>query len=191
MASFSTTTPSPSITSLYTDVIGIINEKFINLSKGLPTNDATITNLPTDAIRWSPTSNKWVKGDGTDLSASYAISVNYATSAGSATSATSATTATNLAGGGAGTIPYNTAAGTTAQLAAGTSGYVLKSNGTAAPTWVAPNSLGVGKLENVGGWSVTPSGTKLYFSYNGTNVGSLDSSGNFIAIGNVTAYGTA
>jgi hypothetical protein len=47
------------------------------------------------------------------------------------------------------------------------------------------------QITNVGGWNVTPSGTKLYFNYNGTNVGSLDSSGNFIVIGNVTAYGTA
>jgi hypothetical protein len=42
---------------------------------------------------------------------------------------------------------------------------------------------------NSGGWSVTPTGTKLFFNYNGTNVGSLDSSGNFIVIGNLTAYG--
>ena len=48
-----------------------------------------------------------------------------------------------------------------------------------------------GSISNSGGWSVTPSGTKLYFNYNGTNVGSLDSSGNFIVTGNVTAYGTA
>lgn len=47
-----------------------------------------------------------------------------------------------------------------------------------------------GSVANSGGWSVTPSGTKLYFNYNGTNVGSLDSSGNFIVTGNVTAYGT-
>jgi len=45
-------------------------------------------------------------------------------------------------------------------------------------------------LANSGGWNVTPSGTKLYFNYNGTNVGSLDSSGNFIAKANITAYGT-
>lgn len=45
-------------------------------------------------------------------------------------------------------------------------------------------------IANTGGWAVTPSGTKLYFSYNGTNVASLDSSGNFIALANVTAYGT-
>lgn len=40
------------------------------------------------------------------------------------------------------------------------------------------------------GWSITPSGTTLYFNYNGTNVGKLDSSGNFTVSGNVTAYGT-
>jgi hypothetical protein len=45
-------------------------------------------------------------------------------------------------------------------------------------------------IANTGGWAVTPSGTKLYFSYNGVNVASLDSSGNFIAKANVTAYGT-
>lgn len=45
-------------------------------------------------------------------------------------------------------------------------------------------------ITNSGGWSVTPSGTTLYFNYNGTNVGKLDSSGNLTVAGNVTAYGT-
>jgi hypothetical protein len=40
------------------------------------------------------------------------------------------------------------------------------------------------------GWAITPSGTKLLFVYAGTTVASLDSSGNFIALANVTAYGT-
>jgi hypothetical protein len=44
-------------------------------------------------------------------------------------------------------------------------------------------------IANTGGWAVTPSGTKLYFSYNGTNVASLDSSGNFKAL-LTTAAGT-
>ena len=43
---------------------------------------------------------------------------------------------------------------------------------------------------SAGGWAITPSGTKLLFVYAGTTVGSLDSSGNFIALANVTAYGT-
>jgi hypothetical protein len=49
-------------------------------------------------------------------------------------------TATNLAGGGAGQIPYQSATGTTAMLAAGTATYVLTANGTGAPTWVPPAS---------------------------------------------------
>lgn len=54
---------------------------------------------------------------------------------GTATNATNATTATNLAGGGAGQIPYQSASGTTAMLAAGTSGQALLSNGSSAPSW--------------------------------------------------------
>jgi hypothetical protein len=52
--------------------------------------------------------------------------------------AATATTATNLAAGLGGTIPYQSAAGTTAMLANGTAGQVLQSNGTTlAPTWVS------------------------------------------------------
>jgi hypothetical protein len=54
----------------------------------------------------------------------------------------------------------------------------------------ATTATTAGSITNAGGWSITPTGTKLFFNYNGTNVGSLDSSGNFIVIGNVTAYGT-
>jgi len=52
------------------------------------------------------------------------------------TGITGSTTATNLAGGVAGSIPWQSAAGTTGFTAAGTSGYILKSNGTIAPTWL-------------------------------------------------------
>ena len=53
-----------------------------------------------------------------------------------------ATTATNLASGSVGTIPYQSASGTTAMLAAGTSGQVLTSNGAAAPTWATASGGG-------------------------------------------------
>jgi hypothetical protein len=46
-----------------------------------------------------------------------------------------------------------------------------------------------GSIANTGGWAITPSGTKLYFSYNGTNVASMDSSGNFKSL-LTTAAGT-
>lgn len=48
--------------------------------------------------------------------------------------------AINLAGGGAGQIPYQSALNTTAFLAAGTSGQVLTSNGTSAPSWTTPTA---------------------------------------------------
>jgi hypothetical protein len=51
-----------------------------------------------------------------------------------------AATATNLASGSAGTIPYQSASGTTAMLAAGTSGNVLTSQGAGAPIWQTPSS---------------------------------------------------
>jgi len=56
---------------------------------------------------------------------------------------------------------------------------------TALDTVAAANAIA-----NTGGWAVTPTGTKLYFSYNSTNVASLDSSGNLITLANITAYGT-
>jgi hypothetical protein len=46
------------------------------------------------------------------------------------------------------------------------------------------------RIQNTGGWNITPTGTTLFFNYNGTNVAKLDSSGNFTVIGNVTGYGT-
>ena len=53
-------------------------------------------------------------------------------------SATTATTATNLAGGGAGYVPYQSGAGATSFLSVGTTGQVLTSNGSGAPTWSTP-----------------------------------------------------
>jgi hypothetical protein len=46
------------------------------------------------------------------------------------------------------------------------------------------------QIINSGSFNITVSGTKLYFSYNGTTIASLDSDGNFTTIANITAYGT-
>jgi hypothetical protein len=51
------------------------------------------------------------------------------------TLAATTTSANNLTGGVAGSIPYQSAAGATAMLSAGTSGQVLRSNGSSAPSW--------------------------------------------------------
>ena len=92
---------------------------------------------------------------------------------GSSASATTATTATNIAGGGIGYIPYQSASGTTGFLNAGTSGYVLTSNGTGvAPAWAA-SSGGVASFNTrTGAITLTSSDvtTALTFTpYNATN----------------------
>jgi hypothetical protein len=53
--------------------------------------------------------------------------------------ASTATTSTNIAGGAAGSIPYQTAANATTFLAKGTAGQVLTMNvGATAPQWISP-----------------------------------------------------
>ena len=75
------------------------------------------------------------------------------------------TTATNIAGGSNGTIPYQSAADTTQMLAAGTSGYFLKSNGVAAPSWDAvpattpAGSTGQLQYNNAGAFAAVSAGT--------------------------------
>jgi hypothetical protein len=51
-------------------------------------------------------------------------------------------------------------------------------------------TVNASNITNTSGWSVTPTGTTLYFNYNGTNVAKLDSLGNLTVKANVTAYGT-
>ena len=63
--------------------------------------------------------------------------------------------------------------------------------GTGLTGTAASLTAGVAQsIANAGGWNITPNGNKLYFNYNGTNVASLDSSGNFITLGNNVAGGT-
>jgi len=78
----------------------------------------------------------------------------------------------------------------TSTIATGTAPFVVTSTTPVNNLNIGGNAATANNITNSGGWSVTPTGAKLYFNYNGTNVGSLDSSGNFIVSGNVTAYGT-
>jgi hypothetical protein len=60
-----------------------------------------------------------------------------------------------------------------------------------SPTLTSPTLASV--ITITGGtqsWTVTAAGTDLTFAYNSVNVMRIDSSGNFTAIGNVTAYGS-
>jgi hypothetical protein len=59
-------------------------------------------------------------------------------------------TATNLAGGTTGSLPYQSASGTTAMLTLGTLNYVLTA-GAAGPQYVAQSTLTAGKATNLDG----------------------------------------
>ena len=75
------------------------------------------------------------------LTVSSTITGSITGNAGTATSATSATTATNLAGGAAGSLPYQSGVGATTFLAAGTNGqYLTLSSGF--PAWATLPPVG-------------------------------------------------
>jgi trimeric autotransporter adhesin len=102
---------------------------------------------------------------------------------------------TAAASNGASTIVARDATGNftantiTANLVGNVTG--LASNATFAVTCTnATNATNATRITNSGGWGITPSGTTLFFSYNGTNVATLDSSGNLVVIGDVTAFGS-
>ena len=117
---------------------GIADSKLATIStSGKVSNSATTATA-------SNTAGTIVLRDGSGNFAAGTITANLTGTASSATNATNAAnatlagTATNLAGGLGGSIPYQSAANTTAMLANGTAGQVLTSNGgTAAPSWSA------------------------------------------------------
>jgi hypothetical protein len=99
----------------------------------------TLNNL--DVIQYNSTAQRW------ENVAASSLSVSYAATAGSAGSATTAGTATNLAGGAAGSVPYQTGSGATTFLGLGTSTFILTA-GASAPGWTDPASITVGNATN-------------------------------------------
>jgi hypothetical protein len=100
--------------------------------------------------------------------------------------------ATTLNAGTTAATALNVTTDTTGAMAIQTSGTTAISISSAQVVTftnpVAVNTTGsAGSIANTGGWAITPSGTKLFFSYNGTNVASMDSSGNFKSLLTVAA----
>ena len=113
------------------------------------------------------TANTQFTGAGTGLTGT-ATSLSIG---GNAATATSATTATNLAGGAAGSVPYQSASSTTALLAAGSNGQVL-TLASGIPSWATPTTGTVTSVSGTG----TVSGISL--------------SGTVTSTGNLTLGGT-
>jgi hypothetical protein len=83
---------------------------------------------------------------------------------------------------GNGTGNFSVATGSEIATAIGSTAVTNATNAT--------NSTNATRITNAGGWNITPSGATLFFNYNGTNVASLDSSGNFKALANIGAFVT-
>ena len=82
-------------------------------------------------------------GNGTSaFTAATAAQIVSAIGSTAVTNATNATTSTNLAGGANGSLPYQTASGTTTFLAAGTNGYILTLT-AGVPSWQPAPASGV------------------------------------------------
>ena len=87
------------------------------------------------------------------------------------TAVTNSTNTTNILGGATGSVPYNSASGTTTFLALGTSGYVLTA-GASAPTYVAQSTLSVGTATNATNVALTAgSGATNYLTFSATATG--------------------
>ena len=96
--------------------------------------------------------------------------------------------AANISGGAAGSIPYQTAAGTTAFLAKGTSGQVLKMNSSGIPYWTTDNNSNSWRAIQVNGTQIAGTGTGTYAAnfISGTGITVTGTAGSSSAANNIT-----
>ena len=98
------------------------------------------------------------------------------------TGATSFTSGALLKGAGTGAVTVASAADIVGQIS--TTAVTNATNATNATTAAAATSLVTANF------SVVQASGKLYFKYGATDIASLDSSGNFVLLANITAFGT-
>ena len=109
------------------DVSNVANAVTVNTVGGSTAANIHSAELAANAATNLNTASTIVKRDASGNFVAGAITANLT---GAVTgNATTATTATNIAGGGAGQLPYQSGAGATAMLSAGSGGQVLQSLG--------------------------------------------------------------
>jgi hypothetical protein len=89
----------PTIASLYSDFVTELNTRLNDITLGLSTTNTSPTNIPTNAIRWNDSGNKWQKWNGStlvDLASAYSINING--SVGATTPSTGAFTTLSTSG---------------------------------------------------------------------------------------------
>ena len=117
------------------------NGQVLTLSSGVPSWSNAVTSITGSSNLTASASSGSIT-----LSLPTAItgltSVTATTFTGALTgNATTATTSTNIAGGANGSIPYQTAAGATSLLAAGSTNQILTMDATGVPKWAANSGL--------------------------------------------------
>ena len=158
------------VTSASNTAISIANTQVTGLGT-MSTQNANNVSITGGSITGTPISGSTVSGStvtastqfsgpgtgltGTASGLSIGGNAATATTATTAGSATTATTATNLAAGAAGSIPYQSAASTTAMLPIGSTGQLL-TVASGLPAWVSPSTLAVTSF-SAGSTGLTPS----------------------------------
>ena len=124
--------------------------------------------------------------NGTAFDGTADVSVNLSTALTFNNTGTGAASGTTFNGSSARTISYNTvgAPSTTGASASGT--WAISVTGSASYATDATNAANLVTTN----FSIYESGGKLYFKYGTTVVASLDSSGNFTSLADVSAFGT-
>lgn len=164
----------PALTDTYSNFLSFLDARLKDLAYGLDPAITTVTNPPTNSIRWSSANNRWEKWSGSAwnvLTSTYAISIS-----GNAATATTLATSRNINGvafnGSANiTITANTtqsltfnnggagaASGTTFN---GSSAVTISYNTVGAPSTTGANATGT--------WAINISGTAATASAVNTN----------------------
>lgn len=159
----------------------------INIAEGC--SPANVNNAIRSLMAQLKDQQAGTSGDGFTVAGTLTSSGTLAVTGGVTLDGSAGTAGQALVSAGSGNTPTWT---TLATMASQNANAVTISGGTISGVNISGTgvSLSSNNITNSGGWSVTPSGTTLYFNYNGTNVAKLDSSGNLTAKANITAYGT-
>ena len=147
--------------------------------------DTLTTNLSLTKPEVGASADTWgtkINNDLDSIDGLFSASGDLAVANGGTAASTAADARTNLGVAIGSDVPSPTGTGASGTWAIGISG-------NAATATSATSATSATQMAN-GPWTIYVSGSYVYFKYGSNNVMRLDSSGNLIVEGNVTAYGS-